>query len=91
MGWGQLHGQRPSFRWTRLPPANVLLGGGFLAKGGVHGCGDIRMDSDLIPTLDFDDYVECRGGLSLQNRLLGAPASGFIIAQGNGLDAADEV
>jgi len=58
---------------------------------GVDGLGDVGVDGDALPALDFDDDVEGRGGLPFEDGLLGTATPGLFVAKGDGLDAADKV
>ena len=49
------------------------------------------VDDHALPFLDFDEDVESGRGFALQNGLLGAAAAGFLVGQGDGIDAADQV
>ena len=49
------------------------------------------MDGDLLTIENLDDDVERRRGLALQDALLRAAAPGLLVAEGDGLDAADKV
>ena len=50
-----------------------------------------RVDRHPVAVLDLDDHVERGRCLALQDALLGPPAAGLLVAQGDALDAADEV
>src|SRR5450759_142092 len=64
---------------------------GIAAQHGVDGFGHIGVDRDLLPVKDFDNHVERWRRLALQYALLGAAAPRLLIAEGHGLDAADQV
>ena len=52
---------------------------------------NVVMDSDGVPALDFDDNVEGGRGFAFEDAFLSAAIAGFVVAQGDGLDAADKV
>jgi hypothetical protein len=47
------------------------------------------MDDPLLPLLHFDRNLEGRRGFAFEDGFLGCTATCFIIAEGDGLDAAD--
>ena len=49
------------------------------------------MDGDGVPALDFNDDIEGGRGLSLKDAFLRASVAGFVVSEGDGLDAAYEV
>ena len=57
----------------------------------VHGLGHFFVDRDLAPALDLDEHVEGGRGLAFEDALLRPAAAGLLVAQGDRLDAADEV
>ena len=73
-----------------VPPAQ-LRRDGIAAQQRVDGLGDVAVDCHPLAILDLDDHIEGRRRLALQDALLGAPAAGFLVAEGDALDAADQV
>ena len=61
------------------------------AQQRVDGLGDVAVDDDPLAVLDLDDRVERGRLLALEDALLRAPAAGLLVAEGHGLDPADEV
>ena len=53
--------------------------------------GDIVVDGQFVPALYLDHHVKRRRGLAFQDALLGSPVPGFLISQGHGLNAANQV
>src|ERR1035437_307346 len=68
-----------------------LRGDRVAAQQRIHRFGHVGMDSDLLAIEDLDDDIERRRRLALQDALLRASAARFLVAEGHGLDAADQV
>src|SRR4029078_10768851 len=90
-----LPGGRP---WPRLRAMHALLvapaelrANRIAAKERVDGVGHVAVDEHAFAVLDLDDHVERGRRLSLEHALLRAPAARFLVAEGDALDAADEV
>ena len=61
------------------------------AQHRVYRLCDVRVDGDAVPTLYLDEHVKGRWSLAFEDRLLGAPPPCFLVSQGHGLHAPDEV
>ena len=59
------------------------------AEDGVDGLGHAPVDDDPVALDDLDHDVEGRRRLPLQDALLGPAPAGFLVAEGDGLDAPD--
>ena len=64
---------------------------GLAAQQRVDGLGHVAVDEHLLAVLDLDDDVERRRRLALEHALLRPSAARLLVAEGDALDAADEV
>ena len=61
------------------------------AQDGVHRLGDVAVHDHAVALDDLDHHVEGRRRLALQDRLLRPAPPRLLVAQGDGLDPADQV
>ena len=64
---------------------------GIAAQQRIDGLGDVAVDRDPLAVLDLDDHVERRRRLALEHALLRPPPARLLVAEGDALDAADQV
>jgi hypothetical protein len=61
------------------------------AQDRINGAGRIVVNHDLVAVHDFHDRIECRRPFAFAYGLLGPAQSRLLVAQGDGLNAADQV